>query len=89
MICNFYFIIFYKEIYLTNRLKISYRNRKSGSLMKSLVLFAIYSHFIFNLAITGGFLYISKLNYPGGNALMKLHELEPRNTSNNIFLKPN
>lgn len=46
----------------------------------------LYSHLLINLAITAGFLYVSRLNYPGATALLKLHELEAQNQSKHILI---
>jgi hypothetical protein len=40
-------------------------------------------HYLFNLIGTCGFLYISKINYPGAEALLKLHKIEDTNTRKN------
>ena len=33
-------------------------------------------HLLLNVSTTCGFLYISSFNYPGGEAIMKLQEME-------------
>ena len=34
-------------------------------------------HLVVNIAATAGFLYISHHNYPGGEAMAALHQIEP------------
>lgn len=53
------------------------RHRGIGGLIKKIILFFLYSHAVANLIVSAGFLYVSSLNYPGGEALSKLHQLEP------------
>ena len=57
------------------------KQRFGKNLLKNLVYIGIFSHFIVNLMMTGGFLYVSSLNYPGAQALIKIHEFEPKNSS--------
>ena len=65
------------------------KHRINKKILKHLIYVAIICHFIANLLLTGGFLYVSRLNYPGANALIKLHELEPVNASkSNVTLTP-
>ena len=52
--------------------------RLFGGFFKKLILIAIYSHVVVNLLITGCFLKVSHSNYPGGEAMIKLHELEAK-----------
>lgn len=53
---------------------------------KKIVLFGIYCHLVVNLIISLGFLYVSSLNYPGGVALAKLHELESVSNHVNVHI---
>lgn len=52
--------------------------------LKNLINFCIVLHFIFNIIATFGFAYISRLNYPGAAALVRLHELENKDTRKHI-----
>jgi hypothetical protein len=38
-------------------------------------------HVPLNIILTIGFLYISRMNYPGAEAMLRLHELEASNAS--------
>lgn len=40
---------------------------------------AVIGHLLLNLMMTASFLYVSHLNYPGGAAMHRLHELENGN----------
>ena len=42
-------------------------------------------HLVVNLAATAGFLYISHHNYPGGEAMTALHQIEPLTAGNGWF----
>jgi hypothetical protein len=43
-------------------------------------------HLVANVVSTAGFLYVSTLNYPGGEAILKLHQIESRTTGENFPL---
>uniref|UniRef100_T1IJL3 Mannosyltransferase n=1 Tax=Strigamia maritima TaxID=126957 RepID=T1IJL3_STRMM len=43
-------------------------------------------HIFMNLCMTSLLLYVSKINYPGGIALQRLHELEPANSYVNVHI---
>jgi hypothetical protein len=43
-------------------------------------------HLVTNVVSTAGFLYVSTLNYPGGEAIVKLHQIESRTTGNKFDL---
>ncbi|XP_023933210.1 dol-P-Man:Man(7)GlcNAc(2)-PP-Dol alpha-1,6-mannosyltransferase [Lingula anatina] len=55
-----------------------WNNRKKSVWSKFLALGAC-GHLLVNLCTTGAFLYISHLNYPGGTAMYRLHQLEAGN----------
>jgi hypothetical protein len=55
---------------------------KNFILIKNLINIGIFLHFCLNIATTCGFLYISRLNYPGASALIRLHELENKDFRN-------
>ena len=50
--------------------------RFSPSYAKRLLQICFYSHLVVNLIVTCGMLTVSSMNYPGGTALLKLHQLE-------------
>jgi hypothetical protein len=62
---------------------------KNFFFIKNLINIGIFLHFCLNIAATCGFLYISRLNYPGASALIRLHELENKDfrNFNGYFLK--
>lgn len=62
------------------------RRVKWGECLKKIVLFGLYMHLFANILVTSGLLYISKYNYPGGKALTKLHELEPKSSGKAYFI---
>lgn len=51
-------------------------------------LFALMmsTHLLFNLALTSGFIYVSRLNYPGGYAIDRLHKLETNETDVHVHI---
>lgn len=53
--------------------------RRAKSLMYRLLSLALVTSTLASFALSGGLLYVSSLNYPGGEALHKLHELVPAN----------
>ena len=59
----------------------SRKKRAKWAFVKNIILFGLYLHLIANLAVTVGFLYVSRHNYPGAQAMIRLHELEPKNSS--------
>jgi len=59
--------------------------RKRGVIRRLLAWTAVL-HLLVNVAATGGFLYISHLNYPGGIAMHRLHEMESQNTDVNVHI---
>lgn len=68
---------------MTNFNSVNFKSRKNRSsylYLKNLIVLALYAHLLVNIAITSGFLFVSKMNYPGANALVKLHELEPKDS---------
>ena len=50
---------------------------KDKSLFRKLLAIGAVLHILGNIATTGVFLYSSYLNYPGGEAIYRLHQLEP------------
>ena len=60
-----------------NRIWIS-RHKSAASLLLSL---GCAGHLAANLAMTSGLLYVSSLNYPGGEAIQRLHLLEAASPS--------
>ena len=48
---------------------------------RKLLYFGAVMHILLNLSYSMGMLYISSHNYPGGDAMMKIHELENHSTS--------
>ena len=55
--------------------------QRHKSLIGQLLSLAVIGHLVANLVMTSGLLYISSLNYPGGEAIRSLHSLE-RDSSN-------
>lgn len=53
----------------------SWMMRRRSWLRGCLALVAV-GHLFVNMAITGGLLYVSHYNYPGGTALHQLHQIE-------------
>ena len=51
-------------------------NRKK-SCLRALMAAVAALHLVVNIAATAGFLYISHHNYPGGEAMAALHQIEP------------
>ena len=51
-------------------------NNRSKSLASWLVSLVLIGHLAANMIMSSGLLYISSLNYPGGEAIQKLHQLE-------------
>ncbi|XP_071963097.1 dol-P-Man:Man(7)GlcNAc(2)-PP-Dol alpha-1,6-mannosyltransferase-like [Antedon mediterranea] len=62
-----------------------FNNRKKSILM-SLISIAVIGHFVFNLATTSGFLYLSYNNYPGGDAITRLHQLVPKEENIHVHI---
>ena len=56
------------------------------SLIGQLLSLAVMCHLAANLAMTSGLLYISSLNYPGGEAIRELHRLERDNANVSVHL---
>lgn len=65
-----------------NRLWMS-RNK---SWWRKLLALATVLHLVINCVTTLGFLYISRLNYPGGYCLQQLHQLEATNRDVNVHI---
>ena len=42
---------------------------------------ALLGHLVINLLLSSSLLYVSSLNYPGGQAIRLLHQLEAENTN--------
>ena len=51
-------------------------NRRK-SCLRALIAAIAPLHLMVNIAATAGFLYISRHNYPGGQAMAALHQIEP------------
>ena len=66
------FFIDSSSVYLCFR----WQNKDKSTLQKLLALGAVL-HLLGNLATTNVFLYSSHLNYPGGEAIYRLQQLEP------------
>ncbi|CAF0720487.1 unnamed protein product [Brachionus calyciflorus] len=60
--------------------------RLKRNFVKNLILLGFYAHLIINLVITSGFLHVSRLNYPGAQALNKLHEIESKESKVNVHI---
>ena len=56
------------------------------SLIGQLLSLAVMCHLAANLAMTSGLLYISSLNYPGGEAIKQLHLLEAGQSNLSVHL---
>jgi len=54
---------------------------RSKSLFSRLVSLALLGHLVINLLASSSLLYVSSLNYPGGQAIRLLHQLEAENTN--------
>ena len=61
----------------------SWTMRRRSWLRGCLALVAV-GHLFVNMAITGGLLYVSHYNYPGGTALHQLHQIE-RTTQGTVY----
>ncbi|XP_033105579.1 dol-P-Man:Man(7)GlcNAc(2)-PP-Dol alpha-1,6-mannosyltransferase-like isoform X2 [Anneissia japonica] len=62
-----------------------FNNRKKSILM-TLMSLAIVGHFVVNIAMTSGFLYLSYHNYPGGDAINRLHQLIPKEENIHVHI---
>jgi len=51
-------------------------NNRSKSLLSRLISLALLGHLLLNLLASSSLLYVSSLNYPGGQAIRSLHQLE-------------
>ena len=68
-------------MFLINLLIFLSKNHRIVSVkLKKIVTGCLYLHVLINIIISSGFLYVSNINYPGGHALLKLHEIESKST---------
>ena len=51
-------------------------NNRSKSLLSRLISLALLGHLLLNFLASSSLLYVSSLNYPGGQAIRSLHQLE-------------
>lgn len=54
--------------------------------MHALIAVGVIFHIVLNGVISTGSVIISSKNYPGGNALLKLHDIEPRDAEVNVHI---
>ncbi|KAK2163555.1 hypothetical protein LSH36_77g01051 [Paralvinella palmiformis] len=76
------FSLFIRYDHYTN---IIWQNRVK-SVWRRLLALGMSTHLIFNLMLTGGFTYVSSLNYPGGSAIDRLHRIESNATDIHVHI---